>query len=333
MNSTNHSFSDTRYDTMGFKRCGDSGLKLPRLSLGCWNNFGATGDRDTMRSILRAAFDSGITHFDFGNNYGPPPGAAEANVGKLLRDDFASYRDELIISTKAGFPMWPGPYGDGGSRKYLMASLDQSLRRLQLDYVDIFYSHRFDPQTPLEETVTALADAVKQGKALYAAISNYNGKQARRAAAILEELKVPLLLDQVPYSLLRRAHEEETFPVVSELGMGVVAFGPLSQGMLTDKYFDGIPASSRARNPAGTLQQDRVTDQVVNIARQLNEVAQQRGQTLAQMALAWVLNHDAVTTALMGASTPEQVYHNVEILSHLDFDSEELTRIEEILSG
>ncbi|MDE0220463.1 MAG: aldo/keto reductase [Spirochaetaceae bacterium] len=318
---------------MQFKRCGDSGLKLPRLSLGCWNNFGDAADRDTMRSILRAAFDSGITHFDFGNNYGPPPGAAEANVGKILRSEFAGYRDELIISTKAGFPMWPGPYGDGGSRKYLMASLDQSLRRLQLDYVDIFYSHRFDPETPLEETVTALADAVRQGKALYAAISNYNGEQARRAAAMLEEQNVRLLLDQVPYSLLRRAHEEETFPVVSELGMGVVAFGPLSQGMLTDRYFDGIPASSRAGNPAGTLQQDRVSDQVVSTAKQLSEVAARRGQTLAQMALAWVLNHGAVTTALMGASTPEQVHHNVETLSHMDFESEELANIQEILAG
>ena len=333
MNSTNHTFSDTRYDTMQFKRCGDSGLKLPRLSLGCWNNFGDTADRDTMRSILRAAFDSGITHFDFGNNYGPPPGAAEANVGKLLRNEFAGYRDELIISTKAGFPMWPGPYGDGGSRKYLMASLDQSLRRLQLDYVDIFYSHRFDPETPLEETVTALADAVRQGKALYAAISNYNGEQAKRASAILEELNVRLLLDQVPYSLLRRTHEEETFPVVSELRMGVVAFGPLSQGMLTDKYFDGIPESSRAGNPVGTLKQDGVTDRVVSSAKQLNEVAAKRGQTLAQMALAWVLNHDAVTTALMGASTPEQVHHNVETLSNLDFDSEELAKIDAILAG
>src|ERR671923_2122884 len=316
-----------RYDTMTYNRCGRSGLLLSAISLGLWQNFGHDRPLETSRAIVRRAFDLGITHFDLANNYGPPYGSAEENFGVLLRSDLAPYRDELVISTKAGYDMWPGPYGDGGSRKYLLASLDQSLRRLGLDYVDIFYSHRSDPDTPLGETMGALDAAVRQGKALYVGISSYSASRTREAAAILRELGTPLLIHQPSYSLLNRWIEPELLDVLGELGVGCICFSPLAQGMLTDKYLHGIPAGSRASRP-GSLSQAMLSSDALERIRALNEIAAGRGQTLAQMAMAWTLRHPRVTSTLIGASSVEQLEENVRALEQLDFDEEELAEID-----
>jgi L-glyceraldehyde 3-phosphate reductase len=318
-----------RYAQMEYRRCGRSGLLLPALSLGLWQNFGGDDPFDRSRAIVRRAFDLGITHFDLANNYGPPYGSAEETFGKLLRDDLAPYRDELVISTKAGYDMWPGPYGDGGSRKYLLASLDQSLRRLGLDYVDIFYSHRPDPETPLEETMGALDAAVRQGKALYVGISSYSAPRTRAAAEILQELGTPLLIHQPSYSLLNRWIEPDLLDALEELGVGCIAFSPLAQGLLTDKYLEGIPADSRASRD-GSFSPDLLTDETIGRVRALNAIARRRGQTLAQTALAWVLRDPRVTSALVGASSVEQLEANVAALERLEFARDELAEIDEV---
>jgi L-glyceraldehyde 3-phosphate reductase len=321
----------SRYEKMPFRTCGRSGLKLPALSLGLWHNFGDTTPLDAQRKLLRTAFDLGVVHFDLANNYGPPYGSAELNFGKLLKQDFAPYRDELIISTKAGWDMWPGPYGSGGgNRKYVLASLDQSLRRMGLDYVDIFYSHRFDADTPLEETMGALATAVQQGKALYVGISSYSAGKTEEAARLLREWKVPLLIHQPSYSMLNRWPERGLLETLGREGVGCIAFSPLAQGLLTDKYLDGVPEDARINRPGGgSLQKSHLSEQNLANARALNEIAKSRGQTLAQMALAWVLRDPRVTTALIGASTPEQIGENVAALDNLSFTPEELARIDE----
>ncbi len=317
-----------RYDTMTFNRCGRSGLDLPAISLGLWHNFGGDRPFDTGRAICRRAFDLGITHFDLANNYGPPPGSAEANFGRMLKDDFAPYRDELIISSKAGYDMWPGPYGIWGSRKYLMASLDQSLKRMGLDYVDIFYSHRFDPNTPLEETMGALDSAVRQGKALYVGISSYGPQKTREAAKILRELGTPCLIHQPSYSMLNRWIEDEgLLDVLDEEGIGCIAFSPLAQGMLTDKYLKEVPQDSRAAADK-SLNLNLISDENLAKVRGLNAIAERRGQTLAQMAIAWVLRDRRVTTALIGASRVSQVEDCVRALDNLDFSKEELAEID-----
>lgn len=317
-----------RYDEMIYNRCGRSGLKLPAISLGLWHNFGEDRSAAAAREICRTAFDLGITHFDLANNYGPPPGAAETLFGEILRSEFHGLRDELVISTKAGYRMWPGPYGEWGSRKYLLSSLDQSLRRMGLDYVDIFYSHRFDPETPLEETMMALDSAVRQGKALYVGLSSYNRKRTREAYSILRELKTPCIIHQPSYSMLNRWIEEDgLLDTLDELGMGSIVFSPLAQGMLTTKYLNGIPDSSRAA--AGkSLQTSFLTEDNLSRIRSLNDIAQRRGQTLAQMALAWVLRGGRVTSALIGASRPEQVEDCVGALKDLSFAPEELAEID-----
>ena len=317
----------TRYDDMPYRRCGRSGLLLPAISLGLWWNFGHDRPFPTSRAIVRRAFDLGITHFDLANNYGPPYGSAEENFGRLLREDLRPFRDELVISTKAGYDMWPGPYGDHGSRKYLLASLDQSLVRMGLEYVDIFYSHRFDPDTPLDETMGALDSAVRQGKALYVGISSYSAEKTREAAAILRGLGTPLLIHQPSYSMLNRWIEPELLDAVEELQVGCIAFSPLAQGMLTDKYLDGIPEESRASRPA-SLSPELITDEALAKIRALNEMASQRGQTLAQMALAWVLRDSRVTSALIGASSVAQLEGNVGALQRLDFTHAELAEID-----
>jgi L-glyceraldehyde 3-phosphate reductase len=319
--------SPDRYERTSYRRCGRSGLLLPRLSLGLWNNFGYDRPLETSRAIVRRAFDLGITHFDLANNYGPPYGSAEANFGRLLALDLAPYRDELVISTKAGYDMWPGPYGEWGSRKYLRASLDQSLRRLGLDYVDIFYSHRFDPETPLEETMGALDAAVRQGKALYVGISSYSAAMTREAAAILRSLGTPLLIHQPSYSMLNRWIEEELLDTLEEEGVGCIGFSPLAQGMLSDKYLDGIPEGSRASRP-GSLSPDLINDETLAKIRALNDLARRRGQTLAQMALAWTVRDARVTSALVGASSVAQLEENAAALERLDFSSEELAEID-----
>jgi len=316
-----------RYDRMAYRRCGHSGLHLPTVSLGLWQNFGHDRPLDTIRAIVRRAFDLGVTHFDLANNYGPPYGSAEENFGRLLRSDLAPFRDELIVSTKAGYDMWPGPYGDWGSRKYLLASLDQSLHRLGLDYVDIFYSHRSDPETPLEETMGALDAAVRQGKALYVGISSYSAAKTCEAAAILRELGTPLLIHQPSYSMLNRWIEPDLLDVLGEQGVGCIVFSPLAQGVLTDKYLDGIPEASRASRD-GSLSRDTLTEQTLAKVRALNEVATQRGQTLAQMALAWTLRDPRVTSALVGASSVAQLEANVGAIDRLDFTDEELDEID-----
>ena len=316
-----------RYERMTYRRCGRSGLDLPPVSLGLWHNFGSDRPLETSRAIVRRAFDLGITHFDLANNYGPPYGSAEENFGRLLRQDLGPYRDELVISTKAGWDMWPGPYGDKGSRKYLLASLDQSLGRLGLDYVDIFYSHRFDLDTPLEETMRALDTAVRQGKALYAGISSYSAAKTREAAAILRELGTPLLIHQPSYSLLNRWIEPELLDVLGELGVGCIVFSPLAQGMLTTKYLDGIPSGSRASRDS-SLSPDLLTEQTLAKIRALNEIAAGRRQSLAQLALAWTLRDRRVTSTLIGASSVEQLEENVRALERLDFDDEELEEID-----
>jgi len=316
-----------RYERMQYRRSGRSGLQLPLLSLGLWNNFGGDFPFETGRAIVRRAFDLGVTHFDLANNYGPPYGSAEENFGRMLELDLRPYRDELVISTKAGYDMWPGPYGEWGSRKYLLSSLDQSLQRMGLDYVDIFYSHRFDPETPLEETLGALDSAVRQGKALYAGISSYSAEKTREAAAILRELGTPLLIHQPSYSLLNRWIEPELLDVLGDEGIGCIVFSPLAQGMLSDKYLDGIPADSRAGREA-SLSPSLITDEALEKIRALNEIAQGRGQSLAQMALAWVLRDPRVTSALAGASRVEQLEANVAALERLDFTEAELEEIE-----
>ena len=316
-----------RYDRMIYNRCGRSGLLLPAVSLGLWQNFGGDRPLETSRTIVRRAFDLGITHHDLANNYGPPYGSAEETFGSLLKQDLAPFRDELVISTKAGYDMWPGPYGDHGSRKYLLASLDQSLRRMGLDYVDIFYSHRFDPETPLEETLGALDTAVRQGKALYAGISSYSAQRTEEAVAILESLGTPLLIHQPSYSLLNRWIENGLLDTLGELGVGCIGFSPLAQGMLTDKYLDGIPEGSRASRSA-TLSPDLLTDEALEKIRSLNEIAKRRGQSLAQMALAWTLRDPRVTSALAGASSVEQLEANVAAVARVDFTDDELAEIE-----
>ncbi len=320
-----------RYADMPYRRTGRSGLKLPALSLGLWHNFGPDRPVETQRQILRRAFDLGVTHFDLANNYGPPPGAAESAFGEALKADFAPYRDELVISTKAGYLMWPGPYGEWGSRKYLLSSLDQSLKRMGLDYVDIFYSHRPDPDTPLEETMGALHSAVQQGKALYAGVSNYSPEQTREAARILRELGTPLLIHQPRYSMLDRRPEEGLLDTLDELQVGSIVFSPLEQGLLTSRYLDGIPEGSRAASDSPFLNSDAVTEDLVARLRALDEIAGSRGQTLAQLALAWVLRGGRVTSALVGASRPQQIEDSVGALRNLDFDAEELARIEAVL--
>jgi L-glyceraldehyde 3-phosphate reductase len=319
--------AEDRYERMRYRRCGRSGIDLPAVSLGLWQNFGGDVPLETGRAIVRRAFDLGITHFDLANNYGPPYGSAEENFGRLLRDDLAPYRDELIVSTKAGYDMWPGPYGDRGSRKYLLASLDQSLRRLGLDYVDIFYSHRFDPDTPLAETIGALDTAVRQGKALYAGISSYSAEKTREAAAILNDLGTPLFIHQPSYSLLNRWIEPELLDTLEEEGVGCIVFSPLAQGMLTDKYLGGIPEGSRASRD-GSFSPDLLTDATLEKVRALNEIAARRGQSLAQLALAWTLRDPRVTSTLVGASSVAQLEANVGALDNLDFSSEELEEID-----
>ena len=317
-----------RYDTMSYNRCGRSGLKLPALSLGLWHNFGEDRSHESKRAICRRAFDLGITHFDLANNYGPPPGSAEIAFGEIMRTDFAGHRDELVISTKAGYNMWPGPYGEWGSRKYLLASLDQSLKRMGLDYVDIFYSHRFDPDTPLEETMTALDHAVRSGKALYVGLSSYNSRRTREAAAILRELGTPCLIHQPSYSMLNRWVEEDgLLDTLDDLGIGSIVFSPLAQGMLTDKYLGEMPENARAAQ-GKSLRPEFLNEKNLANIRALNEIAKRRGQTLAQMAIAWVLRGGRVTTALIGASRPGQLEDCVGALANLDFTAEELAEID-----
>jgi L-glyceraldehyde 3-phosphate reductase len=325
--------SETRYDAMTYQRCGRSGLKLPAISLGLWHNFGGVDSLERSRAMIWRAFDLGITHFDLANNYGPPPGSAEETFGQILRQDLAAYRDELIISSKAGYLMWPGPYGEWGSRKYLIASLDQSLRRMGLEYVDIFYHHRPDPDTPLEETMGALDQIVRSGKALYAGISSYSPEQTRRAAQILRDLGTPCLIHQPSYSMFNRWIEDGLLDALREEGIGSIVFSPLAQGLLTDKYLAGIPADSRAAKPHGFLKASQITeDKLAKIGR-LDELARGRGQTLAQMALAWVLRHPEVTSALIGASRPAQIDDAVGALANRSFADEELAAIEQILGA
>ena len=322
--------SQTRYETIPYRRCGDSGLKLPAFSLGLWHNFGDTAPYENMRAMCRTAFDHGITHFDLANNYGPEPGAAENNFGKLYRDDFAPYRDELILSTKAGYTMWDGPYGDWGSRKYLLASLNQSLKRMGVEYVDIFYHHRMDPNTPLEETMGALEQAVRSGKALYAGLSNYDGPTLEKAAAILKELHVPFVINQNRYSIFDRTIENNgLLETAGKLRKGLITFSPLAQGMLTDRYLNGIPADSRIRTDGRFLKEETVNAKLEKI-RALNDLAAQRGQTLAEMSLAWLLNHETVTSVLIGASKPSQILDNIKAAENTAFTAQELEHIEEI---
>jgi L-glyceraldehyde 3-phosphate reductase len=320
-----------RYKNMQYRRCGKSGIKLPAVSLGLWHNFGHVDVAENFRKILYLAFDSGITHFDLANNYGPPPGSAEENFGWLLKEDFKGYRDEMIISTKAGYTMWDGPYGDWGSKKYLVSSLDQSLKRMDLDYVDIFYHHRPDPETPLEETMMALDLIVRQGKALYAGISNYPADKAKEAIRILKELGTPCLIHQPKYSMFERWVEDGLLDVLGEEGVGCIPFSPLAQGMLTDKYLHGIPEDSRAAKATGFLQKSQITEKRLDEIKKLNHLAKERGQTLAQMALSWILKDQRVTSVLIGASKPEQLSDSLKCLDNIRFSAEELEKIEAII--
>jgi len=320
--------ADTRYDSMPYRRTGRSGLKLPAISLGLWQNFGGTVPVETQRAILRRAFDLGVTHFDLANNYGPPYGSAETNFGRIFGEDFSAHRDEVVISTKAGYDMWPGPYGDFGSRKYLLSSLDQSLNRMGLDYVDIFYSHRADPETPLEETMGALHTAVTSGRALYAGISSYSPERTRQAAAILADLGTPLLIHQPSYSMFNRWVEDGLLDTLDDLGVGCIAFSPLAQGLLTDRYLNGVPEGSRA-SQAGSMSRDMVNDATVGRIRALTEIADARGQSLAQLALSWVLRRGTVTSALVGASSVQQLETNIAAIDNLVFTDEEVTAIDE----
>jgi L-glyceraldehyde 3-phosphate reductase len=322
-----------RYNHFSYKQCGRSGLKLPPLSLGLWHNFGGVDVFENGRAMIRTAFDAGITHFDLANNYGPPPGSAEENFGMIMKKDFLPFRDEMVISTKAGYRMWDGPYGEWGSRKYLLASLNQSLKRMHLDYVDIFYSHRPDTETPLEETLGALAQAVKQGKAIYAGISNYGAAQTKAAAAILHDLGTPCLIHQPKYSMFERWVEDGLLDVLEQEGIGLIAFSPLAQGLLTDRYLKGIPEGSRASKPYGFLKQKDITPEKLDKIRKLNELATERSQSLAQMAIAWLLKDQRVTSVLIGASSVEQLKSNLGALNNLSFSIQELESIERILSG
>ena len=325
--------SAQRYQSMEYRRCGNSGLKLPAISLGLWHNFGHIDVLDNARNILRVAFDNGITHFDLANNYGPPAGSAEENFGKIFKDDFVPYRDELIISSKAGWGMWPGPYGDWGSKKYLVASLDQSLKRMGLDYVDIFYHHRPDPETPLEETMGTLDLMVRQGKALYVGISSYQPEEAAKAMKILQELGTPCLIHQPKYSMFDRWVENGLLDVLEQNGVGCIPFSPLAQGVLTNKYLKGIPADSRASSHRGNgaIEEDQVSEDKINKVRQLNDLAEARGQNLAQMALAWILKDPRITSVLIGASKPAQVLDSIGCLANYSFSEEELNKINNIL--
>ncbi len=326
--------SSNRYKEIPYKRCGNSGLLLPVISLGLWQNFGSVDNFETGRSIIRRAFDRGITHFDLANNYGPVPGSAEENFGTILKKDFPGFlRDELIISSKAGYTMWDGPYGDWGSRKYLLSSLDQSLKRMQLDYVDIFYSHRPDPNTPLEETMMALHTAVKSGRALYAGISNYRAPEARKAISILKELGTPCVIHQPKYSMFERWVEDGLLDVLEEMGVGCIPFSPLAQGMLTDKYLKGIPENSRASKTDGSLRATDITPQRLEQIKALNEIAKQRNQSLAQMAITWLMKDKRVTTVLIGASSVQQLDNNLDSLHQIDYTQEELQKIEIILGN
>jgi len=323
--------AENRYEEMKYFSCGSSGLKLPAVSLGLWHNFGDNADYENMKALCFTAFDNGITHFDLANNYGPAPGSAERNFGKILKDALMDYRDELIISTKAGYTMWDGPYGDWGSRKYLLASLDQSLKRMGIEYVDIFYHHRMDPDTPLEETMGALVHAVNSGKALYVGLSNYDGKTLADATAILKELKCPFIINQNRYSIFDRGIEQnELKNTAAELKKGIIAFCPLAQGMLTDRYLNGIPADSRIRTDGRFLKEEAITKERLTQIQELNQLAKDRGQTLAQMALSWVLRDGVVTSALIGASKPQQILDNVKAVENTVFSSEELKQIDEI---
>ncbi len=326
--------NETRYEQMKYNRCGASGLKLPVVSLGLWHNFGSNGNFDNMTQMCETAFDKGITHFDLANNYGPVPGAAEENFGRILRKSLGAYRDELVISTKAGYDMWPGPYGDWGSRKYLIASLDQSLRRMGLDYVDIYYHHRPDPETPLEETARALDDIVRSGKALYIGISNYNTEQTIAIAALFKDMGTPFIINQRKYSMFDRSIEEDGLKAYAAAnGIGIITFCPLAQGLLTDRYLNGIPENSRIRTDGRFLKEDAITDETLEKVRALNAVAAERGQSLAQMALAWILRDGDITSVLIGASKPSQITDNVGMLGNMRFEKDEIGRIEQILNG
>ena len=323
--------SEKRYENMLYNRCGKSGLKLPAVSLGLWHNFGDTAPFETMRQICFTAFDNGITHFDLANNYGPEPGSAEKNFGRILKEDLGQYRDELIISTKAGYDMWPGPYGNWGSRKYLLASLDQSLQRMGLEYVEIFYHHRMDPETPREETMGALAQAVSSGKALYAGLSNYDGETLKKASAILDELRCPFIINQNRYSIFDRTIENNGLKdTAAELGKGIIAFSPLAQGLLTNRYLNGIPEDSRIMTDGRFLTKDALTEERLQQIRNLNGIAAGRGQTLAEMALSWVLRDGIVTSVLVGASRPEQVLDDIRAIQNLEFSKEELAKIDSV---
>ncbi len=324
--------SEIRYKDMNYRRCGNSGIKLPLLSLGLWHNFGGADVFENYRKILWRAFDSGITHFDLANNYGPPPGSAEENFGVILKKDFSQYRDEMIISTKAGYDMWPGPYGEWGSRKYLLSSLDQSLKRMQLEYVDIFYSHRPDPDTPLEETMGALAHAVRQGKALYVGISNYSAEMTEKAINLLKEMGTPCLIHQPKYSMFERWIEDSLINVLGNSGVGCIAFSPLAQGLLTNRYIKGIPEGSRA-SKAKFLKPEQITDDKLNIIKKLNKLAEERGQSLAQLAIIWLLKDLRVTSVLIGASSIAQLEDNLKALENLNISTSELQAIEQILKG
>lgn len=326
--------ADDRYEKMQYKRCGKSGLMLPLVSLGLWHNFGDNGNFDNMKDMCHTAFDHGITQFDLANNYGPEPGAAERNFGKILKEDFLPYRDEMIITTKAGYTMWDGPYGDWGSRKYLMASLDQSLKRMGLEYVDIFYHHRMDPNTPLEETMEALAQIVRSGKALYVGLSNYDGPTLERAEKILSELHVPFVINQNRYNIFDRKIEENGLKeTAARLEKGIICFSPLAQGVLTDRYLDGVPADSRVRTDGRFLKEAALDQEKMEKVRKLNAVAARRGQTLAEMALAWILRDGIVTSVLIGASRPAQILDNIKAIDHLTFSEEELQEIDKICLG
>lgn len=324
-------FNEKRYEKMTYNRCGNSGLLLPAVSLGLWHNFGETSPYSNMKELCFTAFDNGITHFDVANNYGPAPGEAEVNLGRILREEFSGHRDELIISTKAGYEMWDGPYGNWGSRKSLLSSLDQSLNRMKLDYVDIFYHHRPDPETPLEETMGALSQAVTSGKALYVGLSNYDGERLKAACRILNELKCPFIINQNRYSIFDRTIEENGLKQTSqELHRGIIAFSPLAQGMLTDRYLNGVPSDSRIKTDGRFLKASALTPEKLNQIRSLSEVAKRRGQTLAEMALAWILKDGAVTSVLIGASKPSQILDNIKALDNTRFSPEELNEIDEI---
>ncbi|WP_442846835.1 L-glyceraldehyde 3-phosphate reductase [Leeuwenhoekiella sp. H156] len=324
--------AEERYETMQYRRCGVSGIKLPMISLGLWHNFGDTADLTNGRLLLRTAFDKGITHFDLANNYGPPYGAAETNFGRLYREDFKPYRDELIISSKAGYDMWPGPYGNWGSRKYLISSCDQSLKRMGLDYVDIFYHHRPDPETPLEETMSALDQLVRSGKALYVGVSNYDAARTRKAATLLKQMGTPFLVHQPRYNMFDRWVEDGLLDALEDTGLGSVVFSPLQQGLLTDKYLNGIPKDSRAANSV-YLSEDRITPELLDKVEKLNSIARDRGQSLAQMAISWLLKDTRVTSVLVGVSKVEQLHNNLNALNNLAFSEGELKQIEEILGS